>query len=69
MRRYGVLDAYEQLKELTRDKSINKNELKYFVESLSLPQEAKEYLKSLTPENYTGFAASLAKKVRNFKWN
>nr|WP_304985261.1 adenylosuccinate lyase [Coxiella-like endosymbiont] len=62
MRRYGVSDAYEQLKELTRDKSINENQLKDFVEKLPIPQEAKEYLKSLTPSNYTGFAASLAKK-------
>ncbi|MFW0083792.1 MAG: hypothetical protein AB8Y51_01630, partial [Coxiella endosymbiont of Haemaphysalis qinghaiensis] len=28
-----------------------------------------EHLKSVTPSNYTGFAASLAKKVRNFKWD
>ena len=69
MRRYGISHAYEQLKELTRDKLINKTQLKDFVEKLPIPPEAKEYLKSLTPSNYTGFAASLAKKARNFKWN
>ena len=69
MRRYGISDAYEQLKELTRNKSINKNQLRNFIEKLSLPQKEKEYLKSITPSNYIGFAPSLAKKVRNFKWN
>ena len=69
MRRYGISCAYEQLKELTRDKSINKNQLKDFAENLSIPTKAIEHLKSLTPSNYTGFAASLAKKIRNFKWN
>ena len=69
MRRYGISNAYEQLKELTRDKSINESQLRNFVEKLSLPQKVKEYLQSLTPSNYIGFAPSLAKKVRNFKWN
>lgn len=69
MRRYGISNAYEQLKELTQDKSINENQLRDFVEKLSLPKKAKEYLQSLTPTSYIGFAPSLAKKVRNFKWN
>ncbi|AIT62967.1 adenylosuccinate lyase [Coxiella burnetii] len=69
MRRYGVPRAYEQLKELTRDKTIDKNRLTKFIEQLSLPTEAKNHLKSLTPSNYTGFAAELAKKISTFKWN
>lgn len=69
MRRYGISRAYEQLKELTRDKLINKNQLKDFIENLSIPKKAIEHLKSVTPSNYTGFAASLTKKVRNFKWD
>ncbi|ABS77912.1 adenylosuccinate lyase [Coxiella burnetii] len=69
MRRYGVPRAYEQLKELTRDKTIDKNRLTKFIEQLSLPTEAKNHLKSLTPSNYTGFAAELAKKISTFKWD
>ncbi|QHG92720.1 adenylosuccinate lyase [Coxiella endosymbiont of Amblyomma sculptum] len=69
MRRYRVPNAYEKLKTLTRDKSINKNQLKEFIEKLFIPQEAKEHLQSLTPKNYTGFASSLAKKIRYLQWN
>ncbi|MBW5802259.1 adenylosuccinate lyase [Coxiella endosymbiont of Ornithodoros amblus] len=69
MRRYGIPGAYEQLKDLTRDKKIDKNWLTKFIEQLSLPTEVKNHLKSLTPGNYTGFAAELAKKISNFKWD
>ena len=69
MRRYGIQKAYEKLKNLTRNKTINKNQLIVFIEQLSLPAEAKNHLKSLTPSNYTGFASELAKKIGNFKWD
>ncbi|AJC50548.1 adenylosuccinate lyase [Coxiella endosymbiont of Amblyomma americanum] len=69
MRRYGIPGAYEQLKTLTQDKFINKNQLKKFIDELPIPQETKEYLKSLTPNCYTGFASSLATKVRHLQWN
>ena len=69
MRRYGIQKAYEQLKNLTQNKTINKNQLIVFIEQLAIPYEAKNYLKSLTPSNYTGFAASLARKISNFEWD
>lgn len=69
MRRYGVQDAYEQLKVLTRDKTINRNQLITFIKQLPLPSEAKDRLKSLTPSTYTGFAEELTKKIGNFKWD
>lgn len=69
MRRYGIKDAYEQLKVLTRDKTINKNQLITFIEQLPLPPEAKNRLVSLTPSTYTGFAAELANKICDFRWD
>ena len=69
MRRYGIQDAYEQLKVLTRDKTINRNQLITFIEQLSLPPEAKNRLASLTPSTYTGFAAELTKKIGDFRWD
>lgn len=64
MRRYGVENPYEQLKELTRGKSgINKDTLQRFIEGLAIPQEAKDALLKLTPANYIGKAVELAKKI------
>lgn len=63
MRRYGIENPYEQLKELTRGKGgINKASLHTFVETLSIPAEAKQALLELTPENYIGKAVELTKK-------
>ncbi|MDE0925745.1 MAG: adenylosuccinate lyase [Methylophilaceae bacterium] len=63
MRRYGIENPYEQLKELTRGKGgINKASLHSFVETLAIPAEAKQALLELTPENYIGKAVELTKK-------
>lgn len=61
MRRYNVPDAYEQLKKLTRGQGIDAESLQQFIKTLSIPDEAKEQLAKLTPENYTGLAAQLVK--------
>lgn len=61
MRRYNVPDAYEQLKTLTRGQGIDAESLKHFINNLSIPQEAKAQLSSLTPETYTGLATQLVK--------
>jgi adenylosuccinate lyase len=63
MRRYGVENPYEQLKELTRGKGISKDGLREFIEKLAIPQEAKDHLLAMTPANYIGIAAQLAKKI------
>lgn len=63
MRRYGLENPYEQLKELTRGKGgINKNSIQAFIQTLKIPAEAKQLLLELTPASYTGKAAVLAKK-------
>jgi adenylosuccinate lyase len=63
MRRYGIENPYEQLKELTRGKGISKDALREFVLGLAIPQDAKERLLALTPANYTGLAAQLASAI------
>jgi adenylosuccinate lyase len=63
MRRYGIENPYEQLKELTRGKGISKQALREFVEGLAIPQDAKDLLLAMTPANYTGIAVKLAKAI------
>ena len=63
MRRYGIENPYEQLKELTRGKGITREALHTFIQTLAIPQLEKERLLKMTPANYTGIAARLAKEV------
>lgn len=61
MRRYGIENPYEQLKELTRGKGgINKESLHAFIATLKIPAEAKQSLLEMTPANYIGKAVALA---------
>ncbi|EKD78130.1 MAG: hypothetical protein ACD_42C00032G0001 [uncultured bacterium] len=61
MRRYGMDDAYEQLKKITRGETITQKQLHDFIDTLPVPDQAKKELKLLTPENYVGIAAQLAR--------
>ncbi len=63
MRRYGIENPYEQLKELTRGKGITKEALREFVQGLAIPDEAKKRLLDMTPASYIGLAATLARDV------
>ncbi len=63
MRRYGVENAYEQLKELTRGQRVDAAAMQKFVLGLALPEEARQALLKLTPANYLGAALKLAKDV------
>jgi adenylosuccinate lyase len=63
MRRYGIENPYEQLKELTRGKGISKDALREFVLTLAIPQEAKDLLLAMTPANYIGIAEQLASEI------
>ena len=64
MRRYGIENPYEQLKELTRGKGgINKASLHAFIETLKIPADAKKLLLEMTPASYTGKAAELTKHI------
>jgi adenylosuccinate lyase len=63
MRRYGIENPYEQLKELTRGKGISKDALRQFVLTLAIPQDAKDLLLAMTPSNYLGIAEKLARAI------
>lgn len=63
MRRYGVPEPYEKLKELTRGRDINKESIREFIEGLDLPEAAKLDLLKLSPHTYIGEAAELANTV------
>ena len=63
MRRYGVANPYEKLKELTRGNRVSREEMQDFVQSLDIPQAAKNHLLKLTPWDYTGKAAELARRI------
>ncbi|MDR6676051.1 adenylosuccinate lyase [Pseudomonas oryzihabitans] len=63
MRRYGVANPYEKLKELTRGKGISASALQDFIDGLEIPEAAKAELRQLTPAGYIGNAAEQARRV------
>ena len=63
MRCHGINDAYEQLKTLTRGRTIDRDSLHAFIDGLAIPSDAKTALKALTPSTYVGLAAELAHDV------
>ena len=63
MRRFGVSNPYEKLKELTRGKGITPDALLAFVDSLEIPDDAKAELKALTPASYIGNAVAQAERI------
>ena len=62
LRKYGIADAYNQLKELTRGKRISQKEIQEFVKTLDvLSEEDKKALMELTPSSYVGLAGEIAR--------
>jgi adenylosuccinate lyase len=66
MRKHGIDDAYEQLKELTRGKGgISRDDVQRFVGGLNIPDRDKAALLAMTPTTYTGAAAALARGIKS----
>ncbi len=63
MRRFGVPNPYEQLKELTRGKGIERDALRQFIAKLPLPEADRQRLLDMTPASYIGKAAELARSI------
>ena len=63
MRRYGIENPYEKLKELTRGKKINQQAFQAFIETLDIPEDARSKLLKLTPHNYIGNAIEQTKNL------
>ena len=64
MRRYGIENPYEQLKELTRGKGINQADLQAFIRGLKIPEDAKVRLLEMTPSSYLGKAVELTERLK-----
>lgn len=63
MRRYRIEKPYEKLKELTRGKTITRETLMAFIDTLEIPEQEKVRLRALSPASYIGNAAQQAKKI------
>ncbi len=64
LRKYGIPDAYNQLKELTRGKEISKEDIQSFINSLDvLDDEDRNTLLELTPSTYIGYAPEIVKDL------
>ena len=63
MRRYGIENPYEKLKEMTRGKAITREDLHQLINSVELPDDARERLLQLTPQSYIGNADEQAKHI------
>ena len=63
MRKVGMDRPYERLKELTRGRRVTAEIMRDFVRSLPLPKADRDRLLKMTPANYVGIAAKLAKRA------
>ncbi|MFT6957928.1 MAG: adenylosuccinate lyase [Halieaceae bacterium] len=64
MRRYGIEQPYEKLKELTRGQDMSREVIQAFVEKLDIPGAAKQDLLELTPASYIGNAVAQAQDLK-----
>jgi adenylosuccinate lyase len=62
LRAAGVANGYELLKEFTRGQNVDAAALREFVATLPLPDADRTRLAALTPQQYLGLAASLARR-------
>ena len=63
MRRYGLPQPYEQLKNFTRGAAMTRELMQGFIAGLAIPEEEKQRLLAMTPGSYTGKAAELARRI------
>ena len=63
MRRYGIANPYEKLKALTRGQKVTRQMMLDFLETLDIPESAREQLRELTPATYIGRAVKFAEEI------
>jgi adenylosuccinate lyase len=63
MRRYGVPNAYERLKDITRGRTVTAEALHALIGQLDIPEPERQRLLAMTPASYVGMAAELARRV------
>lgn len=61
--RSNISNPYDLLKDLTRGKRLTREELANFILKLGIDQSAKDRLLVLSPKDYIGLAAKLAKDL------
>ena len=59
MRKAGIANPYEKLKDLTRGNVVNRETIRNFVEKLDIPDDDKQRLLDMSPATYVGMAAGL----------
>ncbi|QNS01960.1 MAG: adenylosuccinate lyase [Buchnera aphidicola (Pentalonia nigronervosa)] len=64
MRRYGIKNAYEKIKKITRGKKVNQCIINKFISDLNIPESEKKRLKSMTPVNYIGGSIEIVNKIK-----
>jgi adenylosuccinate lyase len=64
MRKHGLPNPYERLKEMTRGRAIDAAGVQAFIRTLDIPAADRQRLLALTPAAYTGLAPQLADHVR-----
>ena len=62
MRRYGIADAYDQLKAMTRGETLDRDALARWTGTLPIPDDARQALAALAPADYVGNAAEQARQ-------
>jgi len=63
MRRFGLPEPYEQLKEFTRGAPMTRDLMQGFISKLAIPESEKTRLLAMTPGSYIGKATELAQRV------
>ncbi|HKE43621.1 MAG TPA: adenylosuccinate lyase [Steroidobacteraceae bacterium] len=63
MRAEGIADGYEKLKEFSRGRMIDREQLHAFIGTLQLSSDARRRLLALTPQLYLGLAPQLAREI------
>ena len=63
MRRYSLPNPYEQLKTFSRGQAMTAERMQEFIMSLDLPDHEKLRLQAMSPADYIGQAAHLARQV------
>jgi len=64
MRKHGMANAYERLKDHTRGEPVTAKSMRSLIESLDLPTAERDRLLALTPATYIGLAPQLALRVK-----
>lgn len=69
LRKNGYTNAYELLKEMTRGKTVTLEEMRQWVATLTIAEEDKKRLESLTPDRYIGYASKLVESYEENRSN